>query len=182
MKATSEPGTSAHGAIKRGAARATPREIVDPPRRILLVSIGGAACPKAVIRRVVELAKPEHAKITVLGIARVYGTSLGLPHPGLKPTMGEWEEQRNVVNDAADLLRSRGFEVRVAAAKSRNAPKMIAKWGKARNFHAIVLADPERSKWRRRIEGDLTHEIERRCGVPVHAVPTPPLDHRRART
>jgi K+-sensing histidine kinase KdpD len=179
---TTEPGTSTRGANKRGVARAAPRGFSDPPKRILLVSIGGAPFPAVVIRRVVDLATPAHAKITVLGIARVYGTSLGLPHPGLKPTMGEWEEQRNVVNYAADLLRSRGFEVRVAAAKSRNAPKMIAKWGKARHFHAIVLADPERSKWRRRIEGDLTHEIERRCGVPVHAVPTPPLDHRRART
>jgi K+-sensing histidine kinase KdpD len=178
----SEPKAATRGAIKRGATKAAPREFPDPPKRVLLVSLAGASFPAEVIRRAVELATPEHAKITVLGIARVYGTSLGLPHPGLKPTMGEWEEQRNVVNDAADLLRSRGFEVRVAATKSRNAPKMIAKWGKARNFHAIVLADPERSRWRRRIEGDLTDEIERRCGVRVYAVPTPPLDHRRART
>ena len=182
MTAASKRETSARAVTKRGAAKAAPRTFSDPPKRILLVSLAGAPFPAEVIRRTVKLAKPEHAKITVLGIARVYGTSLGLPHPGLKPTMGEWEEQRNVVNDAADLLRSKGFEVRVAAAKSRNAPKMIAKWGKARNFHAIVLADPERSKLRRRIEGDLTHEIERRCGVRVYAVPTPPLDHRRART
>lgn len=181
MTAVSKPETPTRE-TKREAARAASRFSSDPPKRILLVSLAGAPFPKTVIRRVVELATPEHAKITVLGIARVYGTSLGLPHPGLKPTMGEWEEQRTVVNDAADLLRSRGFEVRVAAAKSRNAPKMIAKWGKARNFHAIVLADPERSKLRRRIEGDLTHEIERRCGVRVYAVPTPALDHRRART
>jgi len=178
---SSEPETSARGTNKRGAAEAAPREHSHRPTRILLVSIAGAPFPAEVIRRTVTLATPEHAKITVLGIARVYGTSLGLPHPGLKPTMREWEDQRNVVNDAADLLRGRGFEVRVAAAKSRNAPKRIAKWGKARNFHAIVLADPERSRWRRRIEGDLTHEIERRCGIRVHAIPTPPLDHRRPR-
>jgi K+-sensing histidine kinase KdpD len=92
--------------------------------------------------------------------------------------MAEWEAQRTVVNDGANLLRSRGFEVRVAAAKSRNAPKMIARWGRAKNFHAIVLADPDRSTWRRRIEGDLTREIVRRCGIPVHAIPVPPTDGR----
>lgn len=173
MSAASERGASTARSKERGVARSTPRSIPDPPKRILLVSIAGAPFPAEVIRRAVAIATPEHAKITVLGIARVFGTSLGIPHPGLKPTMGEWEDQRTVVNDAADLLRRRGFEVRVAAAKSRNAPKMIARWGTARNFHAIVLADPERSKWRRRIEGDLTHEIERRCGIPVHAVPTP---------
>jgi K+-sensing histidine kinase KdpD len=180
MTAASRSRTS-RGTVKRGAAEAAPREDQRPPKRILLVSIAGAALPAEVIRRTVKLATPEHAKITVLGIARVYGTSLGLPHPGLKPTMGEWEEQRTAVNDGADRLRSRGFEVRVAAAKSRNAPKLIAKWGKARNFDAIVLADPERPRWRRRIEGDLTREIERRCGIRVYAIPTPPLDHRRSR-
>lgn len=178
MTAVRGPGASTRGSSRRRIAKAVPRTFPDPPRRILLVSTGGAPFPPSVMQRTVELATPEHAKITVLGIARVYGTSLGLPHPGLKPTMREWEEQRTVVNDAADELRSRGFDVRVGASKSRNAPKMIARWGKAKNVHAIVLADPERPRLRRFIEGDLTHEIGRRCEIPVHAVQTPPLDRR----
>lgn len=178
MTATRGSGAPTRASNRRGTSKAVPRTFPDPPRRILLVSIGGAPFPVAVMRRTIELATPEHAKVTVLGIARVYGTSLGLPHPGLKPTMREWEEQRTVVNDAADELRSRGLDVRVAASKSRNAPKMIARWGKAKNVHAIVLADPRRPRLRRLIEGDLTHEIGRRCEIPVHAVPTPALDRR----
>jgi nucleotide-binding universal stress UspA family protein len=152
----------------------------DPPRRVLVAS-PASPLPPEVLAKAVELASPEHARITVLGIARIFGTSLGLPHPGLQPTAGEWEEERAIVNEAADELRRRGFEVRVAFSRSRNAPKMIARWARAKNFHAIVVPDPERPRWRRAIEGDLTREIARRCNARVHAVPLPPVSHGRPR-
>jgi K+-sensing histidine kinase KdpD len=152
----------------------------DPPRRVLVVS---PACPLAseVLDKAVEVATPEHARITVLGIARVFGTSLGLPHPGLQPTTAEWEEERTNANEAAEELQRRGFEVRVALTRSRNFPKMIARWANAKNFHAIVVPDPERPRWRRALEGDLTREIGRRSNARVHAVPVPPLSHGRPR-
>jgi len=93
----------------------------------------------------------------------------------------EWQVLRDGVEEAATELRSLGFEVRVGLSRSRNAPKMIARWAKARNFHAIVLADSELPRWRRLFEGDITHEIGRRCGVPVHAVPIASAGDRRAR-
>ncbi|MBI3649344.1 MAG: universal stress protein [Actinobacteria bacterium] len=126
-----------------------------------------------VLRRVIDLATPEHAKITVISIARVHGTSFGFPNPGLQPNRLEIEEQRRIIAEAVEALRSEGFEVRSAMSKARNAAKMIARWGKAKNFHAIVVPDPERPRWRRVIEGDLARDIERRCGIPVHAVPVP---------
>ena len=157
----------------RGAATAVPRRLPDPPRRVL-VATGGMPVDREVLARAIALATPEHAAITVLGIARIHGTSLGLPHPGLQPNRVEWEELRRSVEDAAGALRESGFDVRVALSRSRNAPKMIARWAVAKNFHAIVVRDPERPRWRRAIEGDLAHEIGRRCGVPVHAVPVAP--------
>lgn len=168
------------GRLGRGAATAAPRRIPDPPRRILLATVG-QPFPPDVTARAIELATPEHAKITVLGIAKVYGTSLGLPNPGLQPNRIEWQVLKDGVEEAADALRTRGFEVRVGLSRSRNAPKMIARWAKARNFHAIVVADPELPRWRRMLEGDVAHQIERRCAVPVHAVPVPSTSDRRAR-
>ena len=131
--------------------------------------------------RAIELATPEHAKVTVLSIAKVYGTSLGIPHPGLQPTKAEWQAQRDIAEEAAETLRRKGFEVRVQVSRSRNAYKMIARWAKAKNFHAIVVADPERPKWRRLLEGDVRKEINRRCDVPIYAVPVPATSHRSAR-
>ena len=129
------------------------------------------------IRQTVALATPEHAKITVLGIARVFGTALGLPHPGLKPTPLEWEAQRKITQDAADDLRLRGFDVLLAMARARNAPKLIGRWVRAKRFHAVVIPDPERPGWRRWIEGELTKEVGRHAKVPVYAVPTPTVSH-----
>ena len=163
------PRTPSTAKFRRGAARAVPRRIPDPPRRVLLAS---PALPftAELIERARELATPEHAKITVLGVAKVFGTSLGLPHPGLQPNRPEWERLRGDVHATADTLRADGFEVRVALSKSRNAAKMIAKWVRAKNFHAVVVPVLERSRWRVAIEGDLAAEVGRRSGVPVHAV------------
>lgn len=161
----------------RGAMKETPRPVPDPPRRILLVSFAATPITPDVIRRTVELATPEHAKITVLGIAKVFGTALGLPHPGLKPTPLEWEAQRKITQDAADDLRLRGFDVLIAMARARNAPKLIGRWVRAKRFHAVVIPDPDRPGWRRRIEGELTKEVGRFANVPVHAVPTPAVSH-----
>lgn len=128
---------------------------------------------REVIQRVIEIADPRGAKITVVGVARIYGTSLGLPHPGLQPNRVELDELRTIIDEGARRLRRPGFEIQVAMSKSRNAPKMIARWGVAKRFHAIVVPDPERPRWRRMVEGDMAHEIYRRCGIPVHAVPVP---------
>jgi nucleotide-binding universal stress UspA family protein len=125
------------------------------------------------IDKTIALATPQHATITVLGIAKIYGTSLGLPHPGLQPTKTEWELERSIVHEAADELERRGFEVRVALSRARNIPKMIARWGRAKNFHAIVVPEAERPAWRRAIEGDIAREIGRRIDIPVHVVPVP---------
>jgi K+-sensing histidine kinase KdpD len=165
----------------RGAARAAPRPLPDPPKRLLLASTG-APFTTRVIARAIELATPEHAKITVISVAHVFGTSLGIPHPGLRPTPAEWKVQRDLVEEAAEVLRKKGFEVRVQVARSRNAPKMIARWARAKHMHAVVVADPERPKWRRFIEGDVVREIYRRCHIPVHAVPVPATSHRAAWT
>jgi hypothetical protein len=172
MAAASPPRRERAGGKFLGAARAAPRTYPDPPRRVLLVS-PSLPLGREVIEKAVMLATPEHAMITVLGIAKIYGTSLGLPHPGLQPTHTEWDLQRQIVHDVADELRDRGFEVRVALSRSRNIPKMIAKWCVAKNFHAIVVPDPDKPGWRRAIEGDITREIGRRCAVPVHAVAVP---------
>lgn len=169
--------TSKRARMGRGAARAAPRPVPDPPRRILLVSFAASVITPEVIRQTVALATPEHAKITVLGIAKVFGTALGLPHPGLKPTPSEWEAQRKITQDAADELRLRGFDVLIAMARARNAPKLIGRWVRAKRFHAVVIPDPERPGWRRLIEGELTKEVGRYANVPVHAVPTPGVSH-----
>ena len=167
-----DPSPSRRKLLSRGAGKPAPRAYPDPPRRVLLVSPAIPFTPEA-IRTTADLATPAHAKITVLGIAKIYGTSLGLPHPGLQPTKLEWEEARATVHEAADELERRGFEVRIAVSRARNIPKMIASWGRAKHFHAIVVPEADRPAWRRAMEGDIAREIGRRIDIPVHVVRVP---------
>jgi nucleotide-binding universal stress UspA family protein len=169
---TADASPSRPNKRRRGAGKPAPRVYPDPPRRILLVS-PSIPLTRETIQKAVELATPLDAKITVLGIAKIYGTSLGLPHPGLQPTNTEWELERQIAHEAAEELEGRGFEVRVALSRARNIPKMIARWGVAKNFHAIVVPEAERPGWRRAIEGDVAREIGRRTDIPVHVVPVP---------
>lgn len=142
-------------------------------RRILLASTGSPFDEK-VIGRALELAAPEGAKVTVLSVARVWGTSLGLPHPGLQPTPLEWEAQREIVTRASKIIRRRGLPVTVKLIRARNAPKQIARWAEHLRSQAIVMADPELPGWRRIVEGTAWRDVARRTRIPVHAVPTAP--------
>ena len=54
-------------------------------RRIVL-ALEGRPIPQSVLREVVALTKPEHAEVKVVAIARIWGTTLGFPNPGLNPT------------------------------------------------------------------------------------------------
>src|SRR5207237_9513746 len=74
-------------------------------RKVLLAS-DGRAIPDAAVAFAARLAKDVH----VFSIARVWGTSLRLPNPGLLPSKREWDEQRAVVADAGKALKRRGVK------------------------------------------------------------------------
>jgi hypothetical protein len=156
---------------RRGGTKVPSRHIPDPPSRIL-VATPALALGDEVFARVRELAAPD-ATVLVLAVAKVFGTSLGIPHPGLQPTKREWEDLRAIADGAAARFRAEGFETKVALSRSRNAPKMIARWAEARRIHAIIVPDPERPRVRRMIEGDVAKEIGRKTVAPVHAVSVP---------
>ena len=59
-----------------------------------MVASEGRPFAYRVIVEAMELARPLGADIFVMSIARVWGTSLGFPNPGLLPTKHEWDEQR----------------------------------------------------------------------------------------
>jgi DNA gyrase/topoisomerase IV subunit A len=76
--------------------------------RRLMVASEGRDLPYPVIVRALELARPLDAEVFVMSIARVWGTSLGFPNPGLKPTKHEWDEQKRIVNEAVDKFQKAG--------------------------------------------------------------------------
>ena len=120
----------------------------------------------------IELAASFGAPVRVLAIARVHGTNLGFPHPGLLPTKAEWEQQRTGVAKAVEALRARGLECRGRVVGTRSAAKKIVQEAKQHGCDAIVMgADPPRSPlladfmWSQE-----PYRVRRRARMPVYLV------------
>jgi nucleotide-binding universal stress UspA family protein len=143
----------------------------DGFQRILLAS-EGRAIPEAAIRRVLDLAAPSGASVRVFSIARVHGTALGMPAPGLLPTKAEWAEQRAIVDTAIQRLKRRGLEADGHVLGTRKATKKILQEATHADAEAIVMAcDPDRP----RVFADLLwsqepQRVRRRAKLPVFLV------------
>ena len=140
-------------------------------KKILLASEGRPISPRAV-ELAAELARSSGAPVYVFSIARVWGTSLGLPMPGLLPTKREWDEQRELVTGAVKALRRRGVSAEGRVVGTRKATKRIVGEAERLGCDAIVMAaDPSRN----RVVADLMwsqepQRVRRRARVPVYLV------------
>ncbi len=139
--------------------------------RILLAS-EGRAITEAAIQRVVELAAPSGASVRVFTIARVHGTSFGIPAPGLLPNKQEWAQQRSIAAQAIKRLKRRGLEADGHVLGTRKATKKILEEAIRQGSEAIIMAaDPDRS----RITGDFLwsqepQRVRRKAKLPVFLV------------
>ena len=139
----------------------------------MLLASEGRAIPAAAVDRAAELARESGGTVHVFSVARVWGTSLGFPNPGLQPTRHEWKEQRAVVDDAVKALERRGVDATGHVLGTRKATKRIVAEAERRGCTAIVMAaDPPRN----RVVADLMwsqepYRVQRRAKVPVHLVP-----------
>jgi nucleotide-binding universal stress UspA family protein len=139
----------------------------------LMVASEGRKIDHRVVVRALELARPNQASVFVMSIARVWGTGLGFPNPGLLPSKREWDEQRLLVREAVSAFEKAGFEADGLVLATRRARKRIIGEATARKMDAIVMgADPARG-----LLGDFAwsqepHRIARRSrGIPVVLVP-----------
>jgi hypothetical protein len=131
------------------------------PAAVLVATVGIRITP-TVIRRAVELSGGR--PVAVVSIARIYGSSLGLPNPGLLPTRKELDEQRDLVTKAIDDLERSGVEAWGQVAATRRYAKTIARAARARGVDHVLVVTPEVPRWRLLIEGDVARDVGRRIG------------------
>lgn len=131
------------------------------PATVLLAS-SGAPFSKAAIRRARELASGQ--PVAVLTILKIYGSSFGLPNPGLLPTRREREEQLTIVQRAITELERRGCTADGQVAATRSAGRTIAKVARARHVRYVVMDEQTEGGLRRAIEGSVTSGVRRRLG------------------
>ena len=150
--------------IKRASVRA-------PLGGILLAS-EGRRIPRAATERAAELAKASGLPVHVFTVARVYGVGFALPNPWLRPNAAEWQEQRDSVAAAIELLERHGIEADGNILGTRKATKRIVGMARQLGCAAIVMgADPPRN----RVTGDFSwsqepYRVQRRAKIPVHLV------------
>jgi len=129
------------------------------PAAVLLAS-SGAPFSRAAVRRARELASGQ--PVAVLSILKVYGSTFGLPNPGLMPTRREREEQLKIVNKAIAELERQGCTVDGQIAATRSAGRTIAKVARSRQVRYVVMDSRPTTGVRKIIEGELTNIVRRR--------------------
>jgi len=129
------------------------------PAAVLLAS-SGAPFSKAAVRRARELAAG--GPVAVLSILKIYGSTFGLPNPGLLPTRRERDEQYANVKRAITQLERSGCTADGQIAATRSAGRTIAKVARARQVRVVVMDDSAESGVRRVIEGSVTSTVRRR--------------------
>jgi hypothetical protein len=131
----------------------------------VLIATVGVPIPPAVIRQAVQLSGGR--PVAVVTIARIYGSSFGLPSPGLMPTRKEMDEQRAIVTKAIDRLERAGVEAWGQVASTRRYAKTIAQVAQARGVENVLVVTREVPRWRSLVEGDTGRDVRRRVGKNV---------------
>jgi nucleotide-binding universal stress UspA family protein len=141
--------------------------------RAILLASEQREIPRAAVDLAVRMARRCDAPVHVFSVARVWGTSLGFPNPGLMPSKSEWDAQHRVVDQAVARLRRKGIEADGRVVGTRAASKRIVREARRLGCDAIVMgADPPRG----RFVGDFMwsqepYRVRRRAGdLPVYLV------------
>lgn len=137
--------------------------------------------PAAAVAFAARLAKNAQGEIHVLSIARIWGSSLGLPHPGLMPNTREWKAQHDLVAEALAGLKQLGIEATGQVLSSRNAGKRILTEARKRGCDAIVMAADGPRHW---LINDLIwsqepYRVRRLAPIPVYLIEAGPAAQRK---
>jgi hypothetical protein len=128
----------------------------------VLLASPGAPFSSAAIRRACQLAAGE--PVAVLSILKVYGSTFGLPNPGLLPNRREREEQYAIVQRAITAVERRGGMADGQITATRSAGRTIAKAARRRNVRYVVMDDRDTGGLSRLTEGAVTATVRRRLG------------------
>jgi len=143
---------------------------------VLLASDGRHDFSASAVARAAALAgKGGH--VAVVTIAKIYGSSYGLPNPGLLPTKRELAERREWVNGAIRTIERSGAVADGQIASTRRATKKLAAIARLRRPRVVVIDETPETGLRRLVEGDVGSELQKKLrqdGIDVEVVPAAP--------
>jgi nucleotide-binding universal stress UspA family protein len=150
--------------------------VIDPEElevRAVLLASEERDIPRAAVDLAMRMARRCDAPVHVFTVARVWGTSLGFPNPGLNPSKREWDTQHANVDRAVARLRRKGVQADGRVVGTRAAAKRIVREAHRLGCDAIVMgADPPRGRFVRDFMwSQEPYRVKRRAGnLPVYLV------------
>jgi hypothetical protein len=132
----------------------------------VLIASSGEPIPPSAVRWALALSDGD--PVAVISLARIYGSSFGLPNPGLLPTKKELMDRRTQVTRAVDLIEKKGNEGWGQVAATRRPVKTIVAAARARGVRHVIVVTPETARWRQVVEGNLAKDVARRLGSGVN--------------
>jgi nucleotide-binding universal stress UspA family protein len=158
-------------AVLRRPAVAPPDPDTLMVRAVLLAS-EEREIPKAAIDLAARIGKRSGAPVHVFTLARIWGTSLGFPNPGLMPSKREWDQARAVVDKAIKELRKRGVAADGRVLATRRGAKRIVQEAQRLGCDAIVMGADSERRWMIRdfMWSQEPYRVKRRADLPVYLV------------
>lgn len=153
-----------------GVRRTSPRVVPPGPSSVLLASTGLPFTDDD-LRACAALAGG--SPVTVLSLARLHGSALGLPNPGLMPSRRDRQEQRDIVAAAVRALERGGRQVAGQVVITRTPAKTVARAARRLQVADVVLVLPVQGRLRRLVEGDPAAGVRRRLGSGVTVAARP---------
>jgi hypothetical protein len=129
----------------RNPFRRSPRACDPQVAQRVLIASEGRRFSADVIETAVRMLRDGGGQARVLTIARLWGTSFGLPNPGLRPSKSEMAEQQDNVQWAIGELEKAGVDADGHIVTTRNPGKSILNEARRQNCHGPekALAHPQ---------------------------------------
>jgi|SRR5262245_24785007 len=143
------------------------------PCDVLLASDGRHDFSSRAVARAAALAG-DGGHVAVVTIAKIYGSSYGLPNPGLLPTKREMAERKEWVSGAIRTLEKEGAVADGQIASTRRTTKKLAAIARLRRPRVVVIDETPETGIRRFVEGDVGAELRKKLrgdGIDVEVVP-----------
>src|SRR5580704_1536811 len=125
----------------RAPWRPAPREAL-PAAGILLASTGKRFTDAAIAEAARLAGGLPGARVRVITIARIHGTSLGLQHPGLMPNKKEKDAAQAIVTKAIKSLQHSGLKADAEVVITRSPARPFTRAARAAGASHVVLDNP----------------------------------------
>jgi nucleotide-binding universal stress UspA family protein len=151
---------------------ARPRPVNKQAAGNVLIASEGRRFTAAAIDLAVQMARAGNGHVRVMTVARLWGTSFGLPNPGLRPSRREMAEQEENVSWAISRIEDAGLSADGHIVTTRHPSKSILNEAKRQNCDAIVMGADRRRNW---LIGSMMwsqepYRVRGRTTIPVHLV------------